>query len=437
MHLNLVSVEPATVIMKLLVYVFFPVAVPVFAQFESNNFDKISKDSFISTLAEFTQSIYVHLSTTSKSENFIFSPLSLHSALSLLYLAAKQDSDTQKELAAAMGKITSSPVVTSAYTEILQSYKNESQRALLYGNHIWVSNQFSIDDQYREAVVNDFDTEISNLNFQEANATAFVNDWVKKITKGNIEKLVETFTADTQMFLANAVYFKDKWLYPFEEYNFRGEKNMKDFDTGKSSIKVPMVWQESDEFIYGEIDTQTGLHQVVTIPFESDQFDMQIILPEEGKKIEFLENEMKLNNDRDLFGRKSFNLFKLPKNNSADRFEEIHLQIPPFVVKSKFDLAEALQSFGAKQVFTSGAELDKITAAGPVNVGNILHEAKLEVTKDGSEAAAATGIELTLFSAAPKKHVTVNRPFIFIIQDRFNNIPVVVGRIKDPTIKLP
>ena len=64
------------------------------------------RDSLASAVADFTQSIYVHLARTSDKENFVFSPLSLHSALCLLYLATKDNSTTQNELGAAMGKIS-------------------------------------------------------------------------------------------------------------------------------------------------------------------------------------------------------------------------------------------------------------------------------------------------------------------------------------------
>ena len=96
-----------------------------------------------------------------------------------------------------------------------------------------------------------------------------------------------------------------------------------------------------------------------------------------------------------------------------------------------------MKTLGATEMFTSGAELDKITAGGPIGVGNILHEAVVEVTKDGTEGSAATGVELTLFSAGFQKHIMVDRPFIFIIQDKVNNIPILVGRIKNPTIQNP
>ena len=59
----------------------------------------------------------------------------------------------------------------------------------------------------------------------------------------------------------------------------------------------------------------------------------------------------------------------------------------------------------------------------------------MEVTKEGTEGAAATGIELVPFSASfgLQKNIVLDRPFIFIVQDRVNNIPVLVGRVKNPS----
>ena len=59
-----------------------------------------------------------------------------------------------------------------------------------------------------------------------------------------------------------------------------------------------------------------------------------------------------------------------------------------------------------------------------------------QVTKEGTEGAAATGVEIALFSAAfgEQKDIVVDRPFIFVVQDKKNKIPVLVGKIADPTI---
>ena len=59
----------------------------------------------------------------------------------------------------------------------------------------------------------------------------------------------------------------------------------------------------------------------------------------------------------------------------------------------------------------------------------------MKVTKEGTEGSAATGIEISLFSADAgiQKDVVLNRPFIFVVQDRENKIPVLVGKITDPS----
>ena len=44
-------------------------------------------------------------------------------------------------------------------------------------------------------------------------------------------------------------------------------------------------------------------------------------------------------------------------------------------------------------------------------------------------------MEVVLFATASgkQKDIVVDRPFIFVVQDRENKIPVLVGKITDPT----
>ena len=58
-----------------------------------------------------------------------------------------------------------------------------------------------------------------------------------------------------------------------------------------------------------------------------------------------------------------------------------------------------------------------------------------QVRKEGREGASATGV-IALFSVAlgEQKDIVVDRPFIFVVQDTKNKIPVLVGKITDPTV---
>ena len=105
------------------------------------------------------------------------------------------------------------------------------------------------------------------------------------------------------------------------------------------------------------------------------------------------------------------------------------------------------------QVFNQNAELEGISST-PISVSRIKHTSMVEVClsssfaldscqphisqvrKEGREGAAATGEEIALFSAAfgEQKDIVVDRPFIFVVQDTKNKIPVLVGKITDPTV---
>ena len=56
---------------------------------------------------------------------------------------------------------------------------------------------------------------------------------------------------------------------------------------------------------------------------------------------------------------------------------------------------ELFRSLGAGEIFGGKAELSKITDDGPLTLSDIIHESVLEITKDGTEGAAATGIKRT------------------------------------------
>jgi len=400
---------------------------------EENNLHTEYMESLGAAVADFAQSIYSYLATSSNQDNFVFSPLSLHSALSLLFLATKDNSSTQEQLGAAMGMVNSQQLVKTAYNMIIDSYKD--QKSFAYGNHIWVGKDIQLDEAYNEAVTNNFDSGVSKLEFEKREAVVEVNNWIKKLTNNEIQTLVDSFTTNTQMFIANALFFKEDWLIPFNDFEGR---LMVEFETPSGKSKIPMIWQESDKIRYFVIEDERL--EIVTIPYKNEIFEMKIIIPSGIKHLLILEDMMEQRERRDQHfdtSNNGFNFFKDVTEIYEEEYEEVKLTIPKFIVRSKFNAADALKALGAKDMFSIGADFDKIVTGGLISVGDILHEACVEVSKNGTQGSAATGIEVTLLSLGSQKEVLVDRPFIFIIQDKINKIPVLVGRIKDPRIDNP
>merc|ERR1711872_939909 len=131
---------------------------------EEENLHTEYKQSLSLGVAEFTQSIYSHLATSSSNDNFVFS---------LLYLATKDNSTTQEQLGAAMGIVNSQELLKTSYNRIINFYRN--QKSFLYGNHIWVGRDFQLDEEYVEVVRNKLNADVSNLEFDKKKAVDEVN----------------------------------------------------------------------------------------------------------------------------------------------------------------------------------------------------------------------------------------------------------------------
>jgi len=388
-------------------------------------------------MADFTQSMYLHLAQQPDLTNFVFSPLSLHSSLSMLYLGTTHGSNTSKEMANALGVVNNRNILKLGYHNIVKTYTTEQN--FLYGNNFWVQNGFPLNKTFEKLVRDNMNSDVGSLDFAEADSVSKVNEWVANMTGGKIDNLVDSFSADTTLFIANALYFNEKWEIPFMDKDpVTGNKLTGDFQKADSGfVNVPFIEQKSSQIGYQLINNSKLGLEVVTIPYKNSLFEMQIILPKDVRSMKNLEGSMQLSKDQDLNSDDTnfFNVFT--ENNrieSVDFIEDVYLKMPTFKIKTDMDAAEPLHKIGVHRVFSEDAELEGISNAA-ISVSRIKHSSLVEVTKEGTEGAAATGVEIALFSAAfgEQKDIVVDRPFIFVVQDTKNKIPVLVGKITDPT----
>ena len=69
----------------------------------------------------------------------------------------------------------------------------------------------------------------------------------------------------------------------------------------------------------------------------------------------------------------------------------------------------------------------------PLAINEVVHRAVIDVTEEGTEAAAATAITMMAASARPiAEAFTVDRPFLFYIVDDASGAILFQGRISDP-----
>ncbi|TRY68508.1 hypothetical protein TCAL_14221 [Tigriopus californicus] len=398
----------------------------------------VDSSAFIGSMAKFAETLYAKLETE---ENAVFSPFSLHMALTMLSSAASKESPTQTELLSLLGELQNIEHLESKYGKLITEY-NGLNDTFLFGNKVWLSSDFKIKPSYNDTIgmLLNGSVEVLPANLNEA--VARINNWASDVTKGKIPKLFDSLSQDTRAVLTNAIYFKDAWTIPFDEYEGEPTFTLIDGKTIGASDGLKMMSRTSYEFGRTKF-TLEGLKnvefQAVTIPYKAmfgDRFEMVIVMPTGPQNaIQFLDQAIKTNVNRfgDTNGGNWF-LDKLFKElgKSGVHSEEINLVMPEFQVASKFSVAGALKQLGVQGIFNDG-EFDSISDE-PLKVSDIIHRAIIEVDKEGTVGAAATGIELVPLSGAflEPELLIINQPFVFLIRDIKENVILFYGKVINP-----
>lgn len=345
------------------------------------------------------------MANTDESNVFI-SPLSVSIALGMTWNGAVGNTKTEMEKTLNMSGMSVKEI--NEYYKLMQSTLPDldPKTKLSIANSIWYRNNFTAKSDFLKANIDYFDAEISPLDFNKQEAVDIINGWCSEKTNGLIPKVIEKIEAEQLMFLINAVYFKGIWVRQFKkedtrEADFTNERNAK--------VKVNMM-NITDTFAYAEDD----FAQYLEMPYGNKAFSMTVILP------------------KSLPATTDFNGLTTERFNKAVEKlanEKVVVMLPRFKVKNKFQLKPMLQAMGMQKAFTTGAEFDGIFDVKPLYIGFVQHDTYVEVTEEGTEAAAVTTVGMTTTSLPNYPYFIVNKPFAFVIKENSSGIILFMGKI--------
>lgn len=109
-------------------------------------------------------------------------------------------------------------------------------------------------------------------------------------------------------------------------------------------------------------------------------------------------------------------------------FELYGLMLNFYLLKMSKDL----KSLGATTPFSEDADFTGISSSRKFKISQVIHQTYVNVNEDGTEAAAATLIEMLGSSPSPPIEFKCDRPFIFIIHDLTTKAILYIGKLTNP-----
>ncbi len=348
----------------------------------------------------------------SEKENLMISPLSVQLALAMTANGAA--GQTRQEMEQLLGGNIPLERLNEYLYSYVDSLTNQKRAKLGIANSIWFR-----DDEGRLQVEQEFLQRNADYYKAQAYKSAFdeqtikdMNTWVSLKTDGMIDSIVEEIPEETVMYLINALVFDAKWQVPYKASDvFDGQFTT--LDGEKQTVDM----MHSEEDLYLEDDKITGFLK----EYEGAGYSFAALLPKEGVELyDYIST---------LTAESLTELLSDPKTGA------VRATMPKFSFDYELTMNETLKALGMPTAFC-GDQADFSAMAhsnrGNIFIGDVLHKTYLSVDELGTKAGAVTKVEMMeecgIFT---QWQISLDRPFVFLILDRTNNLPLFMGIVTE------
>jgi serpin B len=369
----------------------------------ANSAKRVSQDN------EFAFDLFKKTLTTSKETNVFISPLSVSIALGMAWNGANGQTRTEMETALKMSGMTVSDI--NEYYKVMQSTlpSIDPTTKLSIANSLWYRTGFPVKTSFLKVNTDYFNAYVKEMDFSKAWAVDTINNWCSAKTNKMIPSVLTEIPSEIVMYLVNAVYFKGIWRKKFDKANTK-EANFTN-ELG-NTMKVNMMYQK-DTFAY----KSDAYAQYLDMPYGNKAFSMTVILPADGKTTSDVLSSLTVEKWNSIISY-------MPTS-------EVEVYLPRFNNKNNLSLIPPLQSMGMNLAFSDNADFTNIADANLL-ISSIKHVTNIEVTEQGTEAAAVTiiGVGVTSMPIKPPTPVfNVNKPFLYVIREKSTGVILFIGKM--------
>lgn len=352
--------------------------------------------------------------------NVFISPLSMSMALGMAYNGAGGVTQTEMQHALALDGMTLDDVNRSNQSLIALLRGLDPRVAFNIANSVWYRQGFTLLPNFLSATRTYFDATVQGLDFSSPSAAPTINNWVKTQTQGKIPSIVpDPIGGDVVAYLINAIYFKGSWVTRFDKSRTAPASFY--LRTG-SAASVPTMSHGGAVLVRSWAD---GDITIIDLPYGGGAFSMTILLPRDPRGIDSLIPA--LTGERWRAWRAALDAA------AEDSVPDLYL--PKFVLTYGLSMNGVLKALGMPSAFEcfGAADFTRMAAVGigELCISDVRHKATVDVNEEGTEAAGATSVESVLKGTHPSP-VRVDRPFVFMIRERFSGTILFMGRVMNP-----
>jgi serine protease inhibitor len=350
-------------------------------------------------------------------ENIMISPFSISGALSMTLNGA--DGETLEAMKKGLGlEGKSLEQINDTYLKLMTDMVPIDERVVLeIANSVWVEKRLNVKQKFIADVQNWFKAEARGIDVTDPDAVKIVNDWIAEKTHDKITDMLDYLDPDLAMLLINAVYFNGKWRNQFNKADTKEES----FYVTPSIPKVVSMMHQEENLKAAKDNNLT----IADIPYGQGNYSMLVVLPDGDittTDVTEALTQTKWDEWMDLL---------------KDNTHKVELSMPKFKYKYKRLLNDDLIGLGMGIAFSDRADFSNISSQ-PLQISRVIHQSFIETNEEGTEAAAATIVEIRYGSAGPGSEPTIwkiniDRPFLYFIHETSTGTILFMGRVSDPT----
>ncbi|ELK35730.1 Leukocyte elastase inhibitor [Myotis davidii] len=167
----------------------------------------------------FAVDLFRTLKDSNPSGNIFISPMSISSALAMVFLGARGTTEAQ------MSKTLHFDAVKEIHSSFQSLNADINKRGAPYilklANRLYGEKTYEFLPEFLASTQKMYGAELASVDFQRASegARKVINEWVKGQTEGKIPELLAAGMVDdmTKLVLVNAIYFKGNWQEKFSK----------------------------------------------------------------------------------------------------------------------------------------------------------------------------------------------------------------------------